>query len=320
MVVFAHISWFVFIYLLFTRYWIIPATYLCWFFYDTFVFDPSSNGGRRSHFVRKMALFRYMKDYFPVKLIKTCELDPERNYLIAYHPHGVLPYGGFVNFSTDANNFSELFPGMTPYVAALKLLYRIPVFREYVLSFGSVDASEASIDYVLRSGKGKALVLFPGGAIEALDAASRATVTLTLSNRRGFIRKAIEAGSPVVPCFGFGENQIYKLIDTTPGSYWRNFQNQMQQWMQVSMPFIKGRGIFQYNIGILPHRKEIVTVVGKPIEVPHDPEPSKELVAKYHEIYCNELQKLFDEYKGKVNAVEQVLEIVAAREVKKKSI
>jgi len=35
-------------------------------------------------------LFRHYRDYFPVQLIKTADLPPNKNYILASFPHGVL--------------------------------------------------------------------------------------------------------------------------------------------------------------------------------------------------------------------------------------
>ena len=70
------------------------------------------------------------------RLHKTADLDPSKNYLLAYHPHGIMSIGAFVNFSTEGTGFSELFPGITSYLLMLKLVFSFPLVREYFLSAG----------------------------------------------------------------------------------------------------------------------------------------------------------------------------------------
>ena len=60
-----------------------------------------------------------------------------------------------------------------------------------------------------------------------------------------------------------------------------------------------GRGIFQYNWGLLPHRKPITVVVGKPLFVEKVENPSKEQIENLHENYVQELTKLYEEYNPK---------------------
>ncbi len=62
-------------------------------------------------------------------------------------------------------------------------------------------------------------------------------------------------------------------------------------------------------MGLLPFRHPLVTVIGKPIQVPQLDNPTEEqgtrvaflieLVSKYHELYVNALTRLYEEYKPK---------------------
>ena len=73
--------------------------------------------------------------------MKTAELDPRQNYLMGFHPHGVLAAGAFLNFCTEASGFSTLFPGITPHLMMLSLWFRIPFFRDYLMSGGKQGSS-----------------------------------------------------------------------------------------------------------------------------------------------------------------------------------
>lgn len=103
--------------LFFTSYYPLALLYLTW----AYVFDSrtSSRGGRRAEFVRRLHLWKYFRDYFPIKLVKTAELNPERNYIFGYHPHGILCAGAFCNFATEATDFSTVFPGIVPHLLPL---------------------------------------------------------------------------------------------------------------------------------------------------------------------------------------------------------
>ena len=103
--------------LFFTSYYPLALLYLSW----AYIFDygTPSHGGRRVEFVRRLRLWKYFRDYFPITLIKTAELDPEKNYIFGYHPHGILCAGAFCNFATDATNFSTVFPGIIPHLLPL---------------------------------------------------------------------------------------------------------------------------------------------------------------------------------------------------------
>ena len=69
-----------------------------------------------------------------------------------------------------------------------------------------------------------------------------------------------------------------------------------------------GRGFLQYSFGILPHRKRITTVVGRPIEVKRSPNPSQEEIDELHKRYKQGLKELYDENRHKY-AVDPTVEL-----------
>ncbi|XP_071429431.1 2-acylglycerol O-acyltransferase 2 [Pithys albifrons albifrons] len=287
-----------FIALLFTRFWLLSALYAVWWVVDR---ETPGRGGRRSRALRGCAVWRHMRDYFPVTLVKTAELDPRQNYLLGFHPHGVLAAGAFLNFCTEATGFSSLFPGITPHLMMLSLWFRVPFLRDYLMSGGLVPSDKESASHVLqRPEGGNLLAIIVGGAQEALDARP-GSCTLLLRHRKGFVRLAIQHGTPLVPAFSFGENDLFDQVRNPKGSWLRWVQHRLQQVMGISLPLFHARGIFQYSFGVIPYRRPICTVVGKPIPVQKKHKPSEQEVNEVHEKYLNELSKLFEEHKAKYN-------------------
>ena len=106
------------IYLIATPFSPAVIVYLVWSY--IFNFHVSSRGGRRSETFRNLKSWNFFRDYFPAKLIRTKKLDPNKNYILGYHPHGIMCAGAFVNFGTEATGFSRLFPGIKPHLLTLK--------------------------------------------------------------------------------------------------------------------------------------------------------------------------------------------------------
>ena len=125
-----------FIFVLFSKYYYLALGYGAWMYYDIAIQKTSSRGGRRIQSVRKFRLWKYLADFFPIHLIKTAELDPDKNYLMGYHPHGIIGCGAFGNFASDATGFLELFKGITPYMLTLKANFRYPILRGLLLWLG----------------------------------------------------------------------------------------------------------------------------------------------------------------------------------------
>jgi 2-acylglycerol O-acyltransferase 2 len=145
-------------------------------------------------------------------------------------------------------------------------------------------------------GPGNGVMIVVGGAAESLNA-HPGTNDLTLKKRMGFVKVAIRAGADLVPVFAFGENDIFDQADNRPGTKLRSFQKQFQSVFGFTTPFFHGRGVFNYDVGILPHRKAIHVVVGRPVKVVQHDNPPTELVEKYHKAYIQELERLYDQFK-----------------------
>lgn len=46
----------------------------------------------RNLWFRSLTIWQHFADYFPVDLVKTAELRPDRNYVVASFPHGIMWY------------------------------------------------------------------------------------------------------------------------------------------------------------------------------------------------------------------------------------
>uniref|UniRef100_A0A3B3TB87 Acyltransferase n=1 Tax=Paramormyrops kingsleyae TaxID=1676925 RepID=A0A3B3TB87_9TELE len=246
-----------FLLLCLSQWWVLAVLYAGWLYLDR---DTPIRGGRRSRWVRSWAMWTYFKDYFPISLIKTVDLDPKRNYLFGFHPHGVLVAGGFGNFCTEASGFATLFPGLTPYLLLLPFWFRVPFFRDYIMSGGLVSSEKSSASYILSQPEGgHVAVVAIGGAPESLDARPGA-LKLQVLNRKGFVKLALKHGAQLVPVFSFGENELFDQMENPVGSPLRCLQERMQKVMGVALPLFHARGVFQYSFGLLPYRKPIHTV------------------------------------------------------------
>jgi len=225
----------------------------------------------------------------------------ETSYLFGYHPHGILGFGAVGTFAMMTSGFQRLFPGVDVRILTLKINFYVP-FLDLFLSFlGVCDASRESCNAILGDEEDrKSLCIVLGGAKESLEA-HPGLMKLYLAKRKGFVKVALENGATLVPVFGFGENELFDQVDNPEGSVIRKIQTKLQQRMGFAIPIFSGRGVFQYNFGLLPKRIPIDVVFGKPIACPkmtkHEITP--DIVDKYHSLYCAELKNLFDEEKHK---------------------
>ncbi|ODM89837.1 2-acylglycerol O-acyltransferase 1 [Orchesella cincta] len=261
--------------------------------------DSCNKGARRFKWVRGWTIWKRYVDYFPIKLVKTADLDPKRNYLFGSHPHGVLCSGAFGAFATDALEINKHFPGFNFSVLTLDINYRFPILRDLILSLGVCAATRNGMNYLLGSkGGGRAAVLIPGGAPESLDSHPGSYV-VQLKHRKGFIKVALQNGSPLVPCFSFGETDIFDQPANPKGSLLRTVQDRIQKTLQLAPVPFSGRGIFQYSFGVLPNRRPITVVVGAPIELEKTAQPTQKEIDDLHQKYVDAVVELFYKHKDK---------------------
>ncbi|PAA59762.1 hypothetical protein BOX15_Mlig014135g1 [Macrostomum lignano] len=287
-----------------TSWWSAVLLYGVWYYYDR---DTPRRGGRRVNWVRRWGLWRRMAEYFPVKLHPTCELDPKENYVLGYHPHGVLSTGAFLNFATEATEFSRKFPGITPYLSVLDGHFDFPLYREYFMCSGVISVRKESLQNVLhqrrKTAGGQLVCVIPGGAVEALDSHPGTVYRVHLRNKLGFVRLAMQTGSSLVPCFSFGEIDLFNQVNNRAGSPLRAVQNFLVKIFGFSMPIFSGHGL-------LPFAKPINTVVGAPIKVEKNYEPTDEQARDLLNRYISDLELLFCANKAKYIGTDARLEIV----------
>uniref|UniRef100_A0A7S4DP42 diacylglycerol O-acyltransferase n=1 Tax=Lotharella globosa TaxID=91324 RepID=A0A7S4DP42_9EUKA len=268
--------------------------------------DTAPYDGSRTPILRKMPLWNYFRDYFPLELVKTADLDPSKNYMFCYHPHGILSLGAWGTFASDATGFPEKFPGIDRRLLTLNINFKVPVLREWLLSHGICEAGARSIQTILKKGPGSSVVLVVGGAQEALFTQPNHN-HLYLTHRYGFVREAIKAGAQLVPCYAFGENDIYDTLFFEEGTWVYWLQVKVKKMLSFSMPIFHGRGLFFKKLPfILPFRRPMKVVVGRPIPVPRvHPEIDlrnsawgRSIVKQVHGEYLKALRELWDEHKN----------------------
>lgn len=249
--------------------------------------------------------WRLGASYWPnSKLIKTVDLDPSFNYLFLYHPHGIISMAMQAGMATQSLDWLGTFPGIQRRVCTLVANFKFPFFREVLLANGYLDCNRSTIKRAL-SKKGENLVLVPGGAHEALYS-HPGTLKLHLLKRFGFVKVALQTGASLVPCLGFGENDMFETIDNQSEGLVSGSLYKMQVWMMKKMSFS-----MPLMTHFFPKRVSLFCVVGRPIHL-RDlkcDEPSVELVRKVHGEYVEALKALYEEYKEEYgNGVE--LELV----------
>ncbi|KAK3899048.1 diacylglycerol acyltransferase-domain-containing protein [Staphylotrichum tortipilum] len=269
--------------------------------------SKSATDGRlraRSERFRRLPIWNFFGDYFPARLHKTHDLPPTRKYIFGYHPHGIISHGAFAAFATEALGFSEKFPGITNSLLTLDSNFRIPIYRDYILALGIQSVSKESITAILTQGgangegMGRAVTIVVGGARESLEA-QPGTMHLVLAQRKGFVKMAMRTGADLVPVLAFGENDLYDQVSPKRHPLLHRLQMWVLRTLKFTLPFLHGRGIFNYDVGLMPYRKPMNVVVGRPIQVRMASEERMEAaeVERLHAEYVGELERMWEKYR-----------------------
>ncbi|EAW11784.1 diacylglycerol acyltransferase type 2A [Aspergillus clavatus NRRL 1] len=272
--------------------------------------------GGRSNRLRSLRIWSLYASYFPARLHRSEVLLPTRKYIFGYHPHGIISHGAFAAFATEALGFSSLFPGITNTLLTLDSNFRIPFYREYALAMGLASVSRDSCENILSKGgtdgegMGRAITIVVGGARESLDALPH-TLRLVLKRRKGFIKLAIRTGADLVPVLAFGENDLYDQVRSDRHPIIHKFQMLIKHTMGFTIPLFHARGVFNYDVGLMPYRRPLNIVVGRPIQVIQQQNRDQiddEYIEELHSKYIEELKRLWERNK-EVYAKDRISEV-----------
>ena len=261
-------------------------------------------GGRRSKWFRTLPLWRTLARYFPATLhvsprytqaLTTVDKGAHPLFLFGLHPHGIISVSHIVNLLLDSTGGV----GQGDGVGRLGVDYRcatvnanmiLPGWREFALGLGFISADKSAVAAALA--RGTSVMLVVGGAAESLLSTPGST-DLVLLSRQGFVRLALQAGAALVPVYGFGEVELFGLVQPTP--LLRALQVALAKVTAFTVPLFYGRGLWD-GVGTLPRRVPLHTVVGPPLCLPRIADPTPEEVAVWHGRYVSALRDLFNEY------------------------
>lgn len=116
---------------------------------------------------------------------------------------------------------------------------------------------------------------------------------LYLKKRKGFVKLALTTGTSLLPTIGFGENELYDIVDT-------HLSRLLQKFFvaTINCPAPLCNGAF----GFIPFKHPLVTVIGQPIKVERVDNPSQEQIDNLHSVYIAKLQDLYDAHKNEYHA------------------
>ena len=154
---------------------------------------------------------------------------------------------------------------------------------------------------------GRAITIVVGGARESLDAQPH-SLRLVLKRRKGFVKLAIRTGADLVPTLAFGENELYDQVQPEQHPFIHKTQLVVKKILGFTVPLFHARGVFNYDVGMMPYRRPVNVVVGKAIKVQQASKPDEAYVDEIHGRYVQELERIWEEWKDEF-AMERTSEL-----------
>ena len=182
--------------------------------------------------------------------------------------------------------------GIYPRTIGASVLFKMPGLQHVLAASGAMPADRSQFVEALQKSKHPSnhINVIVGGIAEMFYTDKTREVIL-ISKRKGFVKYALMNGCPLVPCYGFGNTQLFDVLGGVPGDIFKR----ISRALRVSLiPFV-GRSVFS---PFTPRAVPITAVIGTPIDVEREERPTQEQINKLHARFCSELRRIFDKYKG----------------------
>ena len=154
----------------------------------------------------------------------------------------------------------------------------VPVYSAIIRWMGSIKATNKRLRQALVEGSCNVVV----DGIAGMYVNEPDKEMVKFSGRKGFIRAAVETGTPIVPAFNFGNSRLLTLVP--------KFLEKPARKLQCAMGIIVGRWGLPF-----PKKVMIMTVAGKAIEVEkmdrNDPRYA-EYVDEVQQLVADEIQRV----------------------------
>eukprot|EP00392_Amoebophrya_sp_AT5.2_P013530 g13654.t1 len=194
--------------------------------------------------------------------------EPEPQYIISLHPHGILCCGWFNLIGRFSRNWSD--SDRLDLMDRLKLVLCFAPAVQHMPLHGDMyrqncsDATSRTLARILSDKKErKSVAIAPGGFSEACyTGASENQEVAYLLERYGFIKLAIEQNVDIIPVYSFGNDAMYRSWDL-----WGTRHRRAVYAQKMGVPLVFWDGWDGLGLTNIPKTEDVVTVSFDPFRI-----------------------------------------------------
>ncbi|CBN75192.1 mono-or diacylglycerol acyltransferase type 2 [Ectocarpus siliculosus] len=231
--------------------------------------------------IARLSVWNRFWRYFSGSFVGEMDACRGKQSLFCLVPHGVFPFGVALASLGRANE--TVFNAAKPVCASIML--RTPIIGNILRMIGAVGASRDTMDDALK--QGHSLSLAPGGIGEMFLDGEAGKEFALLRGHKGFVRRAMAHGVPLVPVYVFGNSQTFKRVPL-PAAL-----ESLSRLLKASLVLFWGR----WGLPI-PFKVPLTFAFGETLDIEKNLSPSDEQVDAVHARFCEALADVFDRYKG----------------------
>eukprot|EP01035_Chromulina_nebulosa_P019352 gene19352-25217_t len=208
--------------------------------------------------------------------------------IIVGPPHGVFPFGSLLGCMSIPRTSGVYMRG----IAASALLY-FPIIGNFLRYVGIIDASRKNV--IKHLNNGESIGISSGGIAEIFETKNvvnnntdRYQECIILKSRGGICKLALTTGSYLIPSYIFGNSKCLSIWYDKYG-----IMLKLSRLFRVSIVFFWGRWYLP-----IPYRTPILGVLGEPIHVVKNENPTQQDVNELLSILEVKIKELFDKHKA----------------------
>ena len=215
-----------------------------------------------------------IRGYFDYEVVGL-ENVPASGRTVLVANHGILPLDALLLHYAIRDAYGRWPRGLTD-----RRIFKIPLLRQIFMDLGIVLASPETGQALLE--QEEIVTIMPGGSREAFKP-SRERYQLMWKRRQGYVRLAMQTGSPIVPAICIGNDELYHVFFDGYGLSERIYGK--GTLLPITLPV---------GLGPLPFPAKLTHYVGKPIRFRYQPEDAEDpkKVGRLHRRVVRAMQEL----------------------------